>query len=1531
MTISVKQLQFPQAVQLQRVGGVPSAFKADDRRCAIDREFESGLNFKATKMSGTLDVKIKAARKKLQKVRLNFLQVLILRIANFVIKIFKRNYSKIDGLLQSNRMVNRLIKKYSEMLNPHKIKHEHFGLEKLLSGEQVGGLVRIGLYTLQEYQLKELQRILASFKRTLEGNEDHQEAYQELPRFIKDSLDGLLAVRDVAVDEFMGSGEHRIAVIDQLHGVYGAQAESYLKLIQLERGEFKENTHPVDADTSNKEPVAPVDTKTSDKDPVAPVDTKTQKEDILASIQRDHQLIKGVAQAVDPDEDDGAVYDVSCDRLKKKISEDVLDKPIRVTMVGVEYASLIKQGGLAEAVEGLSRGILKLNPANRVKLVFPKYSHLPKDVLEGLSSPKKYVNAKGEEYYVYSYEIDGVTCQFIHHPSFSLDGAKPDIYGPTMAIQAERFATFSELAADLIYKQKDTDIIHLHDWHVSGVALKLKKDHEEEWKEGKIPPVLFTYHNNNRSSQGRICMGAYSYDPVIKGYQDHGITDNHDNLFVKTLMLSDAVTTVSERFGIESQTVDYGEGVGFAVKQAAKVGKLTGIINGTNPDRWNPEADRSLMNWKDITTGKPVDLSYGPSHTDVLGKKQKCKAQLQKWVERYIPKADIDFTKPVVTYVGRFDSSQKGLDKFEEAIVSTLRSGGQFICMGISEDAAATGLLDKLQKKYPRGVLFIRDYKGKNGRLHYQHGDQTRPGIGSLVRASTDFLFVPSKFEPCGLVQFEGWLFGSLAIGSKTGGLADTIIPKESDAKRFNGYLFERDGSEEKSAGFVIEQALTSWQMQSVVDKERTIKRIITEGRQYSWSTSPKGFSPAQNYRLAYENARQRVKWRKASYEKYDKIEALRHRITDHPSNGELSSLEEEYLCHFYMHDLDSLTLDKMYRRLPEKLRAAVPSPYGRGVNYSKYETYGSFFHGRSVFFNVLAPKARNVRVVLINEDEMVVSKHSMEKNGRREWIASIPGIKPGQRYLYEINGKLKLDPYARSHAAASDKKLPLHSVVSAEEHQWNDKAWMTQRKANAGKPGPMSIYELHPTTWKKKNGKPLNYRELAHELVKHCKKLGYTHVELMGILEHPYDETWGYLVTGYFSPSNRMGSAEDFKYMMDYLHQHNVGAILDWVPAHFAKEGFGLGNFDGSSLYEAKGVKYAFSIRKNFLNYGAKQFDYSKKEVREFLISSAAFWLKKMHVDGLRIDCVRSMLNTEDKTAANLFMRDLNAVVHRHCSGGITIAEEFSGNTKVTAPVYKEGLGFDMKWHVGWMNHTLKYFAKPLAARKGSYEQIKQAVMCDNHHKQVMAFSHDQLKKGAGTLLNKNSSLKDSKTRYANVRAMLSFMMCLPGKKLHFMGAECGNKTPWNLYLDKKKGLLDDIDMEKKGSAKLMSMIASLNTIYKTKKPFWEHDDNGQDIKWIKDPQKRIHAYRRKSSDGASYACFHNFTGKEVKEFTIVLKKKKGKVLLMPEEIFNSDDLKFGGRGRNNIEINTKESEGEVRYTIKIPPLSSVVIKEIA
>lgn len=1248
-------------------------------------------------------------------------------------------------------------------------------------------------------------------------------------------------------------------------------------------------------------------------------------------------------------------YDVSVERMLRDLSDDLIDAPVTVAMVGVEYASFIKQGGLAEALEGMTKSLLKVNPKNKARLIFPFYNILPKEILFNLTPSKQVFKDKNNQTIPVLYGVfEGVECFFIQDDSFTLDAKDPNIYGPNEEACKKRFYTFSNLASEVLLQMKGNDVIHLHDWHVAGIAIKLAKEHRKEWEDGEIPPVVFTFHNNNRSSQGRNYAGIYNYTPAVKALIDNGIAETNSNIFVEVLDIADAVTTVSETFALEAQLPQLGEGISFAVRAAAKTGKLAGIINGIDTNRWNPATDLALTLWKDPETQKPVNLTLSLILANAFIKKKDAKQQFQKWLKLHAPDGRIskktssknlkpatdinavfDPNKPVVTFLGRFDSLQKGMEKLDEAIDATLSSGGQFVIMGSQEDEAASKLLDALEKKYPQGLVVIRDFKNELGKFHYQQGNPAKelPGIGSVVRAMTDFTFIPSKFEPCGLVQFEAWLFGSLAIGSNTGGLADTIITETASPDEYNGYLFNRNSTGEDGVRATIERAIEKWHDAPVSDKDALVKRLMANGKRYGWNSAPKGMPPANKYRIVYQKAIQRIKARKQpnTAQKFNLHHLLHKQPVAHSAaladyQNEFVKKEEEYLKEYYYGSLNDKGLEKLYLGLPPEIRSQLPTPYHR-ANFELYKELGAIYSDAGVKFAVHAPKAKSVNVVLYNASLNTHRVHPLVKTSDGRWKLTVPHLKPGQRYQYMVNDQLKIDPYGTSHVTEPSSPTVPYSVVNdPTAFTWNDASWVEQRRKLAGKSIPMSIFEVHPTTWSRtEKGGVLNYKELAHKLVEHCVNTGFTHVELMGILEHPAEISMGYQVTGFFAPNSRLGTMDDFKYLINYLHENKIGVVLDWIPAHFAVDAYGLAKFDGSSLFEAKLWDKMVSNRK-FYGWGTHFFDFSKESVREFLLSSALYWIREMHIDALRVDAVRNILDCEHPNQARLFLKELNTLVHTKCKGALTIAEDYSGNPIVTKPHFDEGLGFDMRWNIGWMKSMLSYFTTSPFKRKDKYHALVQSLYCNFDSKNVLALSHDEVKKGKKTLFEKVSGL-DEDNRFANLRLMLSFEMCTPGKKLHFMGNEIASSTEWEEYMGNAPhpGMLEAEQNAK--SEPVLAMLRRLHHLYKTETALSEKDDNGQDIEWIvkNDPDQRLVAYRRVGKD-YKIACFHNVAGAESIKYIVPFEKPD----MDPKLIFTSDEKLFGGSSNKNVNVELIAEGGQVvAYEVIIPPLTTIMVRE--
>lgn len=1498
-----------------------------------------------------------------EKTALKIWEILVLKVIHFAIKIFNSKYADIDQLFSANEELQNLKKLQHKTSKLQIQNHKDYKSPYILSAEKIEmSASKACFQSLKSAVLRDhfsqIQKAQSS-----QNFEVAAEKYHTLSDKLRKILINIAEMNATGRKPYGKNVEQMLAHLSQICDEHGdnvyTQLEhmlekkrklcwdlSVLKLTE-QRLHQGASASDVEADIQSlleqhRKLILQGGTPSSLSQEellkrILTLSATIEESSIKAIDETFHDLLKKVHRHM-------SIYQVSAERLTDEIPKEILSKPVSVTMVGVEYAGLIKEGGLAEVLEGLSKAMKKQHPDNKVRVIFPKISTLPTKIQEKIQQQpsQSYRDKGGESFSVTQVDFDGIEFHFIDHPSFQLQGKEQSIYDEE---QKERFAAFSGLAADLIKQLSPTDVIHLHDWHVAGVGLRLKSDDPQAWRDKKIPPIVFTYHNNNRMAQGRFGQGVYNYNPVIQGLIQAGIATKEMNIFVETVKSADAVTTVSETFGIESQQHEKGEGIAFAIREAAESGKLTGVINGSNPARWNPETDVTLKEWKDVETGKPIDLTFGPTSSNISAQKKASREQLQKWVDRYMPGVNIDLSKPLVTFIGRLDAYQKGLDKLDEAIEATLKNGGQFIVMGAKpkdEDPEAKKILDQLEAKYPKGVLFIRDFKLKNDRYYYQQGDKTQPGMGSLARAATDFIFIPSRYEPCGLVQFEGWLYGSLAIGSNTGGLADTIVPPKQWNKPFNGYLFEREGKGDESLSHIMAEALNTWSNMGEDKKVEVMKRVMLDARKFSWTTSPTGYSPVEKYRFVYENAKQRTAMRQQPTDaKHFSLKAYMSLIRDSsllPKGLPLTEaelLEENYHRRYYNSNLDSEKLDVFYRSIPKFKQSQVPSPYGKNVDFQKYERYGAHLEGTKTRFALSAPNAVRVSVKVMTEHGTTL--HPMSKKRDGSWEITLD-VGVGTKYQYLVNGQAKIDPYGLQHTPIdSSCKTPYSVVRERNGYSWQDQEWQQERTKKTGHAQPMSIYEMHPTTWKKKDGRPLNYRELAVELVKHCQKTGYTHVELMGILEHSFEDSWGYRVSGFYAPNSRMGSPDDFKYMVDYLHQNKIGVILDWIPAHFSKDSFGLGKFDSSNQYEVSGFSIIDILRYIFFNWGTKFFTFDKKPVREFLISSAAFWLKEMHIDGLRVDAVKAII-VGGNQANRLFLKDLNAVVHQQFPGTFTIAEDYSGATEMTQTVAMGGLGFDLKWHIGWKDSFLSYFSKPPSQRSDSYHQLVQAVESDNFNRQVMAISHDEIKDTLTGWIETTPGLSDTE-KYANLRSMIGFMMTLPGKKLMFMGSEIGSSQDWTklLHTDAKKGLMETEKMQEKSAQETMAAVQAFNKLYKENKALWEKDVNAYDLDWIvkNDPAKSLLAYRRYSSEGQSFACLHNFNPKESKEHFIPFTKEfsqdceKGLCPLV--EVMNTDATQFGGSGRINEKIKiARDWRGTpIGYHVAVPPLSTIIIKE--
>jgi 1,4-alpha-glucan branching enzyme len=613
---------------------------------------------------------------------------------------------------------------------------------------------------------------------------------------------------------------------------------------------------------------------------------------------------------------------------------------------------------------------------------------------------------------------------------------------------------------------------------------------------------------------------------------------------------------------------------------------------------------------------------------------------------------------------------------------------------------------------------------------------------------------------------------------------------------------------------------------------------------------------------------------------------------------------------------------------------------HSEGTNYEGYNSFGAHLVTidgvTGTRFAVWAPNAIVVAVVG-NFNDWDGRRHPMRARTGGVWEIFIPGVTEGMPYKYSVKSKfrghsqLKSDPYG---FLMETPPKSASVVVDLTTHKWNDHQWMERRAATKILDSPMSVYEMHAGSWLRgENNRFLTYRELAEKLVNYVKKMGYTHIELMPIAEHPYTPSWGYQVTGYFAPTSRFGDHTDFMYFVDHCHQENIGVIIDWVPAHFPKDSHGLAFFDGTALYEHEDPRLG-----EHRDWGTLIFNFGRNEVRSFLISNAMFWLKHYHIDGLRVDAVASMLyldysrkagewipnvhgGNENLDAIN-FLRKTNELVHQ-IPGAMTIAEESTSFAGVSRPTYLNGLGFTMKWNMGWMHDMLHYFEHDPLYRRFHQNDITFSMVYAFTENFVLPISHDEVVYGKRSLLDKMPG--DEWQRFANARAFLSYMWGHPGKKLLFMGSEFGQTAEWNSEAQLEWWLLD-FEVHRKFQA----FNAALNALYVSEPALYEVDFHHWGFEWIDfhDAQNSVISFVRRAKrkeDHLVFVC--NFTPQPHMAYRIGL-PERGEY----REIFNSDAEMFGGSNMGNggrVYADDKPSHGRAASaTLVIPPLSVVVFK---
>jgi 1,4-alpha-glucan branching enzyme len=598
------------------------------------------------------------------------------------------------------------------------------------------------------------------------------------------------------------------------------------------------------------------------------------------------------------------------------------------------------------------------------------------------------------------------------------------------------------------------------------------------------------------------------------------------------------------------------------------------------------------------------------------------------------------------------------------------------------------------------------------------------------------------------------------------------------------------------------------------------------------------------------------------------------------------------------------------------------------GAHVRSYDTPGGPVAGTS--FAVWAPNARGVRVVGDFDywDGRALPMRSLGSSG--VWEIFVPGVGDGGRYKFQVLGadgewRQKADPMA----FACETPPATASVITTSRYEWDDDEWLDRRAGTQWHKAPMSIYEVHIGSWRA----GLSYRQLAEELVAYVRETGFTHVEFLPVAEHPFGGSWGYQVSSYYAPSARFGDPDDFRYLVDALHRAGIGVLVDWVPAHFPKDEFALGRFDGTPLYE-----HADPRRGEQPDWGTFVFDFGRSEVRNFLVANALFWLEEFHVDGLRVDAVASMLYLDysrnagewepnvhggrENLEAVAFLQEMNATVYKRVPGAVTIAEESTSWPGVTRATHLGGLGFGFKWDMGWMHDTLSYISHEPVHRQWHHNELTFSMMYAYTENFVMPISHDEVVHGKGSLLNKIPG--DRWQQMATLRALYAYMWAHPGKQLIFMGQEFGQGGEWAQARSLDWWLLDD-----PGHRGVARLIRDLNATYTATPALWSRDTTEDGFHWIdaNDAAGNVYSFLRFGDDGSVLACVANFSAVPHEGYRLGL-PFTGRW----DEVLNTDAATYFGSGVGNfggVEASDEMMHGQpASATIRVPPLGAIWLR---
>lgn len=617
---------------------------------------------------------------------------------------------------------------------------------------------------------------------------------------------------------------------------------------------------------------------------------------------------------------------------------------------------------------------------------------------------------------------------------------------------------------------------------------------------------------------------------------------------------------------------------------------------------------------------------------------------------------------------------------------------------------------------------------------------------------------------------------------------------------------------------------------------------------------------------------------------------------------------------------------------------------FREGRHYTLYEKLGShpmeIAGQQGTYFAVWAPNAEQVSVMgEFNGWSRDSHELHVRHDGSGIWEGFVPGVQTGVMYKYHIKSKYNLYHVEKSDPFAFCREVPPQtaSIVNDLQYEWQDQAWIDHRKNMQDKPQPYSVYEVHLGSWRRKpedNNRPLTYRELAEELPSYLKEMGFTHVEFMPVMHHPFNGSWGYQITGYFAAHSMLGSPQDLMHLIDVLHQNGIGVIMDWVPSHFPSDEHGLAYFDGTHLFEHADPRKGFHP-----DWNSYIFNYGRNEVRSFLISNALFWLDRYHVDGLRVDAVASMLYLDysrkegewipnehggrENLEAISLIKEFNEAVHFNFPEVLTIAEESTAWPAVTGPVENGGLGFNMKWMMGWMHDTLDYFSKDSLYRRYHQGEITFSIIYAFSERFMLPLSHDEVVHGKGSLLRKMPG--DEWQQFANLRALYAYMYAHPGAKLLFMGGDVAQTSEWNHDMSVDWHLL-----QYGYHQGIQQLLRELNAVYKAEPALYTHNFDPAGFQWVdyNDAHNSVMSFLRKgNSPQEELLVVCNFTPAMHEHYRLGVPHAGEWV-----QVFNSDDSRYGGSNKHNTEPIQTVPEPfhgqEHSLTLVLPPLAVAYFK---